>query len=102
MESNFNDLMAVYDNVYFQKLLIVNENIIVNENVIVATAPSIDTHLTNKLYVDTAIAKHIVEDNTFTGSNTFSNNITSASIPVIDSDLTNKLYVDTIATETDK
>jgi hypothetical protein len=38
------------------KTLIVNENIIVNENVIVATAPSIDTHLTNKLYVDTAIA----------------------------------------------
>jgi hypothetical protein len=66
--------MAVYDNVYFSKLLIVNENIIVNENVIVATAPSIDTHLTNKLYVDTAIATEtesiLANDNTFTGSNT--------------------------------
>jgi hypothetical protein len=68
----------------FSKLLIVNENIIVNENVIVATV-SIDTHLTNKLYVDTAIAtetESILANDTFTGSNTLV--IISASIPVID------------------
>jgi hypothetical protein len=64
----------------FFKTLIVNENIIVNENVIVATAPSIDTHLTNKLYVDTAIAtetESILANDNLYRFKYFSNNITS-------------------------
>jgi hypothetical protein len=60
--------------------------------------PSTNASLTNKLYVDTAVAgtNILPLNNTWSGTNTFNISVpTSTVVPATNADLTNKLYVDT-------
>lgn len=77
-----------------------------NNNITAPSVPILNTHLTNKLYVDDAIAAEttsiLANDNTFTGTNFFNENVfTLATVPTADAHLTNKSYVDmSIASQT--
>jgi hypothetical protein len=52
----FNDILAVYQDVFF------STNLIVSGNTTTFTVPTLDGHLTNKLYVDGSIATAVATE----------------------------------------
>ncbi|EAL1204976.1 hypothetical protein B6764_06890, partial [Campylobacter jejuni] len=64
--------------------------------ILVKVDPTNDNHLTNKIYVDTALntKANLNGDNIFNGTNTFNQALTSRADPTNDNHLTRKWYVD--------
>ncbi|EDP5257400.1 hypothetical protein FW946_04925 [Campylobacter jejuni] len=64
--------------------------------ILVKVVPTNDNHLTNKIYVDTALKTkaNLNGDNIFNGANTFNQALTSPTNPTNDNHLTRKWYVD--------
>lgn len=64
--------------------------------ILVKVVPTNDNHLTNKIYVDTALKTkaNLNGDNIFNGTNTFNQALTSPTNPTNDNHLTRKWYVD--------
>lgn len=74
------------------------------KNIVADTAPTLDDHLTNKLYVDTLDNQNVklTGNQTIAGEKEFTANVKSSPVPTENDHLSNKQYVDGLHAQTVK